>query len=199
VGDGSIRTRGTADWFKVSERKAGEIMRALRARGWLEPSPGIGGREHWYQRSVAGNAFALARAVAPIARAKADQLLKEFLKRVEDVNARDELLWHVGEVRVFGSYLNGKAKDFGDIDLGVEFVPHGPIGPERSKRLEERARQSGRLFRDYLQRLVYPEIEVRQLLKARSPYISIHPMQDIEQTGAKSRVIYRRKAKNRRP
>jgi hypothetical protein len=39
--------------------------------------------------------------------------------------------------------------------------------------------------------MFYGEIEVRQILKARSPYISMHPMSDIEATGAKARLIYR--------
>ena len=52
------------------------------------------------------NARRAARFVPRINRAKAEQLLADFLQSVEEVNAHPDLLHWVTEVRVFGSYLN---------------------------------------------------------------------------------------------
>src|SRR5262245_9388270 len=106
-----------ADYFKVSERKAAQIIRELKARGWIEPAKGKYGKEGYCSITIEGNAFTAARAVPPINRAKAERLLAEFLKRVGEVNKREELSHYVREAWLFGSLLNKRAKDYGDIDI----------------------------------------------------------------------------------
>jgi hypothetical protein len=105
---------GVARWFKVSDRKAAEILRELKARSWVERLEGKFGRQGYYELTMKGNAFTAASAIPPMTRDKAERLLADFLKRVEGVNARDELTHYVHEVHVFGSYLKKKAKDLGD-------------------------------------------------------------------------------------
>jgi hypothetical protein len=99
----------------VPSRRAAGIIKELRARGWLETEE----EEGYFQTTLAGNAFAGANAIKPIPRAKADKLLETFLKRVEELNARDEFTECVHEVAVFGSYT-GNSPEVGDIDLAVD-------------------------------------------------------------------------------
>ena len=99
-----------------------------------------------------------ARSVQRLNRAKADKLLSDFLRSVEEVNTRPDLLHWVTEVRVFGSYLTN-SDDLGEIDLAI-------------KKEQRPARGS---FRD-----AYPERLVALLLKGGSRYISLHGVAELD-------------------
>jgi hypothetical protein len=90
-------------------------------------------------------------------------------------------------VWVFGVISN--SADLGDIDLAVEGFRDLP-GRDRIKYAKERAHQSGRRFRSWLEMAGYGENEVRRLLKQRSRYISLHPISDIAAIDAKSKVVF---------
>jgi predicted nucleotidyltransferase len=183
--------------LKVSERKAGQILRELKARGLIESAQGKFGKfgKGYFILTMKGNAFAGAHALKPISRAKADKILADFMKRVAEVNSSDEITDYVHEVRVFGSFLNKKAKDLGDIDLAVDTRRREVPGRDVMEYMEERAVELGVENRSWMARLLYVELEARRLIKARNPYISLHPMSDIEATGSKSKVLYRWKGK----
>src|SRR5262245_5077360 len=160
-----------AYYFKVPERRAAQIIRELKARGWIEPAKGKYGKEGYCSITMGGTAFTAARAVPPINRAKAERLLAECLKRIEDVNKRNELSHYVREAWLFGSLLNERAKDYGDIDIALDVQYRERPGIEPWKYMEERA---GKLkpFMSWIDRLAWVESEVRRLIKARNPYIS---------------------------
>lgn len=183
IGDNGFTDLEIAHRFKVSQGGAAEILRELRARSWIEPRDGH--EPGWYEVSMRGRALAAARAVAPISRMAAELLMKRFLERVSDVNGRDELTHHVTEVRVFGSYLSS-FEDLGDVELRFRNIP----GRDPIKYNEERAEQSGKRFRSWLDMVAYGESEVHRLLKQRSPYISLHPLSDIAATGSESKVVF---------
>jgi hypothetical protein len=92
-------------------------------------------------------------------------------------------------VRVFGSY-----EFVGDIDLAIELRPHG-AGDSKDwvDRVTARADRSGKQFRSSLQRLCYGETEVFQRLKARSPYLEFHRIEELEEIGSPSRVLFKQK------
>ena len=129
-----------------------------------------------------------------MSRAKAEKLLADFLKRVEDANGRDELSHYVHEAHIFGSYLNDDAKNLGDLDIAIELRLRQIRGRDPVKHSQDRgikAQKAGRRFRSSVELMFFGEIEVRQLLKGRGPYISLHPMSDLEATNAASRLIYK--------
>jgi hypothetical protein len=113
-----------------------------------------------YQPTNKGNAMRSARLVPRLNRAKADKLLADFLRSVEEVNARPNLLHWVTEVRVFGSYL-ANSDDLGEIDLAIK---------------KER-RPASRSFTD-----AYPERLVALLLKGGSRYISLHDAAELDES-----------------
>jgi predicted nucleotidyltransferase len=186
-----FRKEHVASYFAFSERKAGELLRELKKRGLVELQDGKFGRQGYHQVTVKGNALAMARAMPPITRAKAEELLAGFLSRVVQVNSRDELAYYVHEVRVFGSYLDRSAKDFGDVDIALDVRQRKIEGRDIVKYSEDRARQSGRHFVSWLHMLDYAEVDVMRLLKARKSYLSLHSIGDIAATGARSKIVYR--------
>jgi hypothetical protein len=94
------------------------------------------------------------------------------------------------EVRVFGSYLED-VHDLGDIDLAVELRPRQVDGADWIDLCLARAEQSGRRFSNYLQRLHYSQKEVLMILKAKSPYISIHDLKQLGIIKARAQVIFK--------
>jgi len=125
---------------------------------------------------MAGNALANATAGALLSRTNADRLLKEFLIRVAIVNDDPSWLYRVGKVVVFGSYLNSQ-KSVGDIDLAIRLDrrPEFAEGwPEALLAKADAAANRGRRFGGFLDRLAWPEIEVRRYLRGGVRRLSLH-------------------------
>jgi hypothetical protein len=163
----------------------------MAARGFLEQSErrhSDGGR--FYGCGPQGPRLASARLLQPITRAKADAVIAAFLQRVQSINERPELLERVREVRVFGSYLEGR-DDLGDIDIAVKTERKGNFGKDWVRESVRRADESGRTFSSYIDRLFYGHTEVMRLLTAGSRYLSLHTMDDLEGIGAPSRVLFK--------
>ena len=113
-----------------------------------------------YQPTSKGNAMRLARSAPRLNRAKADKLLADFLRSVEEVNTHPNLLHWVTEVRVFGSYLTD-SEDLGEIDLAIK-KEQRPVSGSYSD--------------------AYPERLVALLLKGGSRYISLHDAAELDKS-----------------
>jgi hypothetical protein len=105
-----------------------------------------------------------ARLVRRINRAKAEKLLADFLRCVEEVNAHPDLLHWVTEVRVIGSYLTN-SDDLGDIEIAIK---------------KERRPVSGSLSDARV--AFYPQRLVARLLKGGSRYISVHGVTELDES-----------------
>jgi predicted nucleotidyltransferase len=191
MGSAHWSDREIADFFHIDDVKAHALIDEMAVRGFLQDSeqrPGDSRR--FYECGPQGSRLASARLLKPITRQKADVIIARLLQRVERVNARPELLERVCEVRVFGSYLEER-DDFGDIDVAVRTVRKEGSGKDWVRESLRRADMSGRTFSSYLDRLVYGHTEVMRLLKARSRYLSLHTMDDLEAIGAVSRILFK--------
>jgi hypothetical protein len=139
-----------------------------------------------YKTTTKGNALALTDFVPRMNRAKAERLLSGVLERVAGINACADLLHWVTEVRVFGSYLTD-TDDLGDLDLAIK-LERRPVKKTGSypwaKACVEMARRSGKTFSSYLDELAYPETLVRRMIKNRSPYISLHGTDELDENSA---------------
>jgi hypothetical protein len=129
-----------------------------------------------YHLTTKGFALTLVRFVPRIDRAKADQIVEQFLQRVDQVNANPDYLMSVVEVRIFGSYITDAA-DFGDIDIARKLQGKWD-NPEWTRRMREWQQRKGR--DDGWER------EVDLFIKARSPYISIHNVDELGRKGWQS-------------
>jgi hypothetical protein len=89
--------------------------------------------------------LAAASPALPIHRRTPDRLLREFMERVEGVREDSELMFVVGRVIVFGSYLTPKER-LGDLDLAINLLPRpsqeDPF--DWARRRIERAWEQGR-------------------------------------------------------
>ena len=106
-------------------------------------------------------------------------------KRLEEVAGRIRAATG-RSVEVTVADLGNKA-DLGDVDLAVQFTPRRPTHVEEAKL---RAAQSGKTMGNYLQIITYGRHEVRQILKNRSPYLSIHEFGEPEKLGVPYRVLF---------
>jgi len=187
-----------ADRLSISPEVANELVGELVQRGYVEPAVSQG-KWQSYSNSVKGNALGLASAAKPITRKTADRVLSEFLDRVCQVNSDRSFLKMVRKVLVFGSYLSDASR-INDIDLAVELVwkeDHPSVrGKERADVAFEHscaAQDKGRHFGTLIDRMEWPENEVKLFLKSRSRALSIHPIEDgiLDQTDTK--VLFQEK------
>jgi predicted nucleotidyltransferase len=186
TGDCSVQLDAIEERFGCDHPKAEQIEKALVDAGYIEDAPNKTGPSKWYVVSALGKQLCNAKFVRRITRPEAETLVAGLLERVKLVNKRDELTHRITEVRVFGSYLGDKA-DLGDVDLAVQFTPRRPTHVEEAKL---RAAQSGKTMGSYLQLITYGRQEVRQILKNRSPYLSLHEFGEPEELGVPFAVLF---------
>ena len=135
-----------------------------------------GQQRSFWKNTIKGNSLAMATTAQPVKRATADRALAQLLDRVSVVNAREDFAFRVERVVVFGSYLSS-AQEINDVDLLVDLVARYADSNrqdwvEQSSRT--RASQSGRRFRDSLEQMAWPRMEVEGFLKNRSRTLSLH-------------------------
>ena len=163
-----------AQVLKVEVEQARRLVYSLRKLGYVEvvsqQLPGT------WRNTMAGNALANATAAAPISRVQAELLLKSFLVRVRSLNSDKSELYRVGKVVIFGSYLTN-AERVGDIDLAIRLDrrPEFAEGwPEALLTRADAAANRGRRFRGFLERLAWPETEVKRYLRGGARALSLH-------------------------
>jgi hypothetical protein len=125
-------------------------------------------------------------------RAVGEEIVAELVARARAINARDDLLCGVSELRLFGSMLDPKKEMVGDVDVAVSLYRKAPpAGKKWTEWNIERAGATGRCLQ-YIEQLCYGTKEVKLLLKARKPRLSLHELSDLEKLEPvpKSRVIF---------
>ena len=126
--------------------------------------------------------LAMARIGAPLPRAKADALLGRIVKDAEAINAdADSDCAFVLEIAVFGSYLDKAKLELGDLDVGVRLQPRPKRADWKYTGLADLPTRGG-------------EALARKRLQGRSPYVSLHGMDEVVERGFAHRVVYTRRA-----
>lgn len=130
-------------------------------------------------------------------RADGEVIVAELVERAKAINARDDLLCGISELRLYGSMLDRDVATVGDVDVAYElFDKPPPPGKRRSDWNIERARGTGRnlLFDEMIS---YGATEVGQLLKARKSRLSLMEMFYFERMEPipKFEVIFKANAK----
>lgn len=169
--------------LKISQKKANRLINELNQKGYIEPVS-IRGQKQFYRKTLKGSAFGLASAAKPVTRKTATRILSEFMDRVRQVNSDPFFPVKVKKVCVFGSYLTDASR-INDIDVAVELTwkeDHPMVSNKDKVRLaltlSNMAEQKGKKFSSFIDRLHWPEHEVRIFLKSRSRTLSIHPIHD---------------------
>lgn len=188
----SWSVRGVQEELRIGAAKAELLIQNLAREGLIEPLPAsvVG-----WRNTTKGNALGLASAARPLQRKTADRLLKAFLRRVHQLNEPDSgFLYTADQVALFGSMLTDKPR-VSDIDLSVQIcrkpVPNGDWHAASQLRVKK-AEQLGRQFRDFMETLIWPEVEVKLFLKNRSRGISLIEWNDEWLASQPHRIIYSR-------
>jgi predicted nucleotidyltransferase len=170
--------RGTvatiAEILAVDLATAKQVYEQLVAEGYIKAPDDT--RDEGWQTTTRGNALAHASARKPITRKTAERLVAALLDRVSAINACDDYVYRVKQVIVFGSYLTDRS-DLGDIDLAITLQFRFDDPGRRERQMQERieqARRDGRVFRSYFDEITWPHLEIFQMLKGRSPSLSLH-------------------------
>jgi predicted nucleotidyltransferase len=113
-----------------------------------------------------------------LSRQKAEQLVADFLRRVQEVNADERYAKRVETVVIFGSVVSDRSM-IGDIDLAVQFRPRFQ-DPNEQDEAETKARTRAVGTRNIVDYLCWPETEVKRALRARSTVLELHDMDRLE-------------------
>jgi predicted nucleotidyltransferase/predicted transcriptional regulator len=152
------------------------ILESLQQCGYIEEREDKEDKNISYSITTKGVALAMASAAKPFKRKSVERVFKEFMSRVEEINANDNYLHKVSKVIVFGSYL-GTKEYLSDLDLAVTLTIKidDPIEFRlKHNELVERAIESGINFPDFYYQANYSYHKTFKYLKNRSRIISLH-------------------------
>ncbi len=154
----------------IDRAAAAQVVQALEASGYVERA-GKG-----WRNTAAGNAVAGVSKARPIKRETIRKSLDALVARVKELNAREDLLYRITKVVLYGPYLTTKQELLKNADVAVELMPK-IADRERLERLgAERARESGRRFASHAARAAWPRAEVLQLLRGPSRAIAVREL-----------------------
>ena len=91
------------------------------------------------------------------------------------------------------AFATGPGDDYGDIDIAYELehkINDCKRFSEASQRIIANAIADGKVFSSIIEEVCYPSAIVLRHLKNRSPYISLHRVEDIEILSAPHKQIY---------
>jgi hypothetical protein len=125
----------------------------------------------------AGKQSRIARFNKPFPRDRGEIMITELVERATAINATDDLLLGISELRLFGSMLDPEVEMVGDVD--VAFLLYRKEPPPSFKWVAwniQRANQAGREYLQDNDKMHYGEIEVKRLLRAGKSRISLEDM-----------------------
>ena len=176
------------EYFELSKLSGTSLLNELLNLGYAEYVT-----TDKYEVTVKGNALAQVKFVKRMNKAKADKIFNEFMKRVAEINEDEKYIYQVSKLYLFGSYLNPVADDYGDIDIAYELehkISDDHSFSEAKQRIIDNAKAYGKVFSSIVEEVCYTSNLVLRYLKNRSPYISLHRMEDIKTLSAPYKQIY---------
>lgn len=171
----SFNSFSVQEYFHLSPKEAISLLQQLEQEGLVE------GQGNIYHLTVKGRSLANARCVKPLNREKADQIFREFMQRVEEVNQDDFYLYRVSKLLLFGSYLKADQPDYGDIDIAFQLerkIEDFDEFTRLNENLAYEAAAKGKHFSGFMDQLYYSYHLVLLKLKNKNPYISLHPIME---------------------
>jgi hypothetical protein len=106
-------------FMQIKSREAAEFINDMVALQLIEPTMPFWEKSA-FQVATRGHAFANATAAKPISRVTAERVLREFIDRVNGVNASKEYAFKIRSAVLFGSMLLC-ADRLGHVDVAIDF------------------------------------------------------------------------------
>lgn len=194
----ALRRLSQSEWTNESlahEARLGEagataLRRKLQRHGFIERVHGRPG--HW-QTTLKGDALANAR-LRRVRRVTAERALADLIERAKTLAHLGHHVWKVRRLAVFGSFLDHKADDVGDVDVIVELgtkLPDWSAHLQAEDSYRQREREHGRVFRSFIDELLSPRTDPLRFLKGRSSVVSLHdPADEAGLEGARFEIVY---------
>jgi hypothetical protein len=167
-------------FMQLKSREAAKFINDMVALELIEPTMPFGDKEA-FQVATRGHAFANATAAKPIFRGTAERVLREFVDRVNAVNASKEYAFEVRSAVLFGSMLSCLDR-LGDVDVAVDLRPRISDSARFRQQCDRRrqlAEDRGRAFVTVIEWATWPQKEVVLRLKARSRSLSLHEFDQV--------------------
>jgi predicted nucleotidyltransferase len=172
-----ISAPAAAQELDTDEHQAGKFLSGLKTLGLIEPAEApLPDNQAAYEITIKGNALANATAAKPIRRSTAEFALRQFLGRLDRLNASGEYVYRVVSAVLFGSMLSS-VEHLGDVDIAIEFEPKITEDPEFRSRCEARrllATRRGKHFSSMIDSVLWPKTEIFRALRARARALSLH-------------------------
>jgi len=167
-------------FMQLNSRQAAEFINDLVALELIEPTEPFGSKAA-FQVATRGHAFTNATAAKPISRGTAERVLREFVDRVNAVNASKEYAFVVTSAVLFGSMLSCVDR-LGDVDVAIDLRPRISDSARFRKQCDRRrhlAEEQGRAFPSVFEWATWPQKEVVLRLKARCRSLSLHEFDQV--------------------
>jgi len=175
-------------FFEISDKKVNEFINLLLTEEYLETVDKSNRKDELYRTTEKALRLASSSLLKPIKREKADQFLAALLERVDVVKEEDQYLLYVGYLGIFGSYIT-EQDELGDLDLIVELKRKEKFSGDWLEHTLSQAKNSGKRFGSFFDRLSYSEKKVFDFLKKRSPYLHFSSKEEAEQMGIESKTL----------
>ena len=172
---GFFMVSAAESFMQIKSRRAAEFINDLVALKLVEPTMPFGNKPA-FQVATRGHAFANATAAQPISRGTAERVLREFIDRVNAVNASKEYAFKIRSAVLFGSMLSS-ADRLGDVDVAIDLqrrISDSAKFRQQCNRRRHLAEEQGRAFSTAMDWATWPKKEVVLQLKARSRSLSVH-------------------------
>jgi hypothetical protein len=177
---GFFMVSAAESFLQIKSRQAAEFINDMVALQLIEPTMPFGDKAAFdkaaFQVATRGHAFANATAAKPIYRGTAERVLREFIDRVNAVNASKEYAFKIRSAVLFGSMLLC-ADRLGDVDVAIDLqrrVSDSAKFRQQCNRRRHLAEEQGRAFSTAIDWATWPKKEVVLQLKARSRSLSLH-------------------------
>jgi len=162
----------------ITKRRAQKFLDDLREAAYSETSA----RGH---TQLTDAAYRIVNASArPMTRKTAQKKLDALRQRIEKFDEQG-FMHHLVCVVLYGSFINdpGKPK-VGDLDVGFAIVSKFHSGSRKYDEASEERRRiaemNGHTFRSFFEIIAWPEMEVTRYLKARTPGLSLTPINNLK-------------------
>jgi hypothetical protein len=183
---------------------AAAVVAELTRRGWIEPGQSDGDFEHHsvpkdkpaIRLTQLGKQSRVVSLNKRFPRTEGNAIVDKLIERAKAMNANNDLLYGVSELRLFGSMLDSKAETVGDVDVAYELFRKTRPDLTWTQWNVQRAKASGRDLR-YDDEISFGVREVRSLLKDRNTRLSLQGLSDFDRLVPKPRykVIFKTKLK----
>ena len=179
-------------FMQLKSRQAAEFINDMITLELIEPTMPFE-NEAAFQVATLGHAFANATAAKPIYRGTGERVLREFMDRVNAVNASEEYAFKVKSAVLFGSMLSC-ADRLGDVDVAIDLQRRFSDSARFRQQCDRRrllAEEQGREFSSAIDWATWPKKEVVLQLKARSRSLSLHGFDQLmEMENLRYRVLF---------